>query len=296
MPGNRPLGLDRAAVAQAVLAACLGELRALKPGNVHVHAAGHVMSVKQFEASAAALAEVVARPGLGVGRRIWEAVRLTRDRVGCNTNLGIVLLTVPLAEAAIAAPRVDLRSSVEALLDGMTVDDADLAFKAIALANPAGLGQSKHNDVRAPAEISLRDAMAESADRDRIARQYDTAYQDIFDTGLPALQYALGRWGDHAWSAALVYLTFLTTFPDTHIMRKHGPARAELVCRMAREQLAALRAAENPGSCRDRLLMFDQNMKEQGLNPGTSADLTVATLLAARLLRGPQDTHLGDSE
>ncbi len=286
MPGDRPLGLDRAVVAQAVLAACLGELQALKPGNVHIHADGHAMSVNQFEASAAALAEVVARPDLGVGQRIWEAVRLTRDRVGCNTNLGIILLTVPLAEAAVSAPQDGLRGSVGALLGDLTVDDADLAFQAIALANPAGLGQSSHHDVRALAKVSLREAMAEAAQRDRVARQYVTAYADIFDTGLPAFRYALARWGDHAWSAALVYLTFLAAFPDTHVMRKHGRSRAEQIRRVAKDQLAPLRAAKNPGSRRDALFKFDQNLKEQGLNPGTSADLTVATLLAARLLDG----------
>jgi triphosphoribosyl-dephospho-CoA synthase len=32
-------------------------------------------------------------------------------------------------------------------------------------------------------------------------------------------------------------------------------------------------------------LIFDQNLKAAGLNPGTSADLTVATLFAERLTR-----------
>ena len=39
-------------VAAAYQDACLAELAALKPGNVHVFAAGHGMTVAQFEASA----------------------------------------------------------------------------------------------------------------------------------------------------------------------------------------------------------------------------------------------------
>jgi triphosphoribosyl-dephospho-CoA synthase len=43
---------------------------------------------------------------------------------------------------------------------------------------------------------------------------------------------------------------------------------------------------DNPKTCLRDLLKFDAELKEEGLNPGTSADLTVATLLAVSL----QDT------
>ena len=47
----------RAALRRAYLEACALELRALKPGNVHVHAAGHGMTAADFERSAAASVE-----------------------------------------------------------------------------------------------------------------------------------------------------------------------------------------------------------------------------------------------
>ena len=62
--------------------------------------------------------------------------------------------------------------------------------------------------------------MAEAADRDRIARQYVTAYEDIFSLGLPALAAARRRQSDPRWSTLAVYLTFLAAMPDTHILRK----------------------------------------------------------------------------
>ncbi|MEM7222816.1 MAG: triphosphoribosyl-dephospho-CoA synthase [Pseudomonadota bacterium] len=283
MPSGRSLDPRRLAVADAVRAACLDELRALKPGNVHRHADGHDMSVEQFETSAAALAEAVARPDLALGQRIFEAVCLTRQRVGCNTNLGIVLLTVPLAEAALSCEQKDLRDRLGACLAELTVSDAEWVFQAIALAAPAGLGQPERHDVHQAAKVSLLEAMAEVAERDLIARQYVTAYEDIFQIGLPALATGLARWDDRDWSTALVYLSFLAAFPDTHIARKLGQETARRVSAEAQGLHIALRAANDPETCRKDLLAFDRDLKAQGLNPGTSADLTVATLLAARL-------------
>jgi hypothetical protein len=97
--GRQTLMLAGDAVAAAYRDACLAELVALKPGNVHVFAGGHDMTTADFEASAAASAPAMGAPALSVGARIFEAIRRTREAVGCNTNLGIVLLCAPLAQA-----------------------------------------------------------------------------------------------------------------------------------------------------------------------------------------------------
>ena len=89
-----------AAVAELFMAVCRAEVMALKPGNVHVHAAGHGMTVEDFLRSAEASAPEIARSGTPVGERILRAVRATRSVVDCNTNLGILLLCAPLARAA----------------------------------------------------------------------------------------------------------------------------------------------------------------------------------------------------
>src|SRR3546814_16772270 len=73
-------------VARAYLTACRIELQSLKPGNVHVFADGHRMTVADFEASAEASAPVIADPALAVGERIQQAIRRTPSAVGSNTN------------------------------------------------------------------------------------------------------------------------------------------------------------------------------------------------------------------
>ena len=61
-------------IAAAFLAACAAELAALKPGNVHVHAAGHGMTVEDFAAAPAA-APAIAAAGAPVGERVRRARR-----------------------------------------------------------------------------------------------------------------------------------------------------------------------------------------------------------------------------
>jgi triphosphoribosyl-dephospho-CoA synthase len=272
--------MDALAIEKAFIAACHAELQALKPGNVHVHAGGHGMSVADFEASAAAAAPHIARTGARVGARILGAVEATRQTVGQNTNLGIILLCASLAAAAEHASGESLRPALAATLAGLDRDDATLAFQAIALANPGGLGEAPEHDVRDPAAITLVEAMRLAGPRDRIAYQYASTYADIFDLGLPAARAA----ADLTDAAAKVYWRFLTSIPDSHVARKFGLAKAEAVRAMARAVDASLAAAETDEEHMKHFLNLDALLKSDGVNPGTSADLTVATLFAFLLL------------
>lgn len=271
-----------ARVAGAFQAACRDELAAPKPGNVHVFADGHRMTVADFLRSADAAARPLAEPGARVGVRIFAAVEATLAAVGTNTNLGIILLCAPLAAAA-ERDTHHLRVALAGVLANLDVEDAALAFRAIVRACPAGLGRAERHDVHAPPTATLREAMAEAAERDRIAHQYVADFADVFELGAPLLETALARDAEPNWATLSVYLGFLAAFPDTHIVRKHGAAAA----REVRETAARLRDRITAGEPMDRLraalLAWDAELKAAGINPGTSADLTVATLFAHRL-------------
>lgn len=277
----------RALVEEAVFTACRLELMALKPGNVHIHAEGHGMSVTQFLDSAAAIAPILATPGRRVGDAILHAVAATRDVAGCNTNLGIVLLLAPLAAAALCRDKGEpLRLRLARVLDGLSVADAADAFAAIRLALPAGLGEAPQHDVATAPRIDLRAAMAAAADRDLIARQYATAFADVFAFGVARGRSALRRGASAAEAASAIHLGFMALHPDTHIARKHGAAVAERVrdraFRLERRLAVDPVFGGHSGAAR-RLLAFDRALKRRGLNPGTSADLTVACLFVLRL-------------
>jgi triphosphoribosyl-dephospho-CoA synthase len=268
-------------IAAAFRAACLDELEAPKPGNVHVFASGHRMTAAEFVRSAEVAAAPLALPGARVGNRIRDAVEATLALVGTNTNLGIILLCAPLAAAA-ERPG-ELRSALAQVLASLNVRDAELAFRAIARAAPAGLGRVERHDVAEAATVTLKAAMAEASSRDRIARQYVSDFEDVFERGEPTLQAALERSHERQWATLAVYLEFLSAFPDSHIVRKHGTATAEDICRTAARYHERMRSAESPAVLLPDLLTWDTLLKERGINPGTSADLTVATLFAHRL-------------
>jgi len=269
-------------IAAAFKAACSDELDAPKPGNVHFFASGHGMTAFEFVRSAEAAAGPLTMPSAGVGERILGAVEATAAAVGSNTNLGIILLCAPLAATA-ELKHEDLCAGLAQVLDRLNVRDAELAFRAIVRAAPAGLGQSERHDVFAPVAVTLKAAMAEAAQRDRIARQYVCNFEDVIARGEFVLAAALARSTDRAWATLALYLDFLAAFPDSHIVRKYGADTANDVCRAARTLNSRIKLGEAPSALLPDLLKWDASLKRRGINPGTSADLTVATLFAHRL-------------
>jgi triphosphoribosyl-dephospho-CoA synthase len=282
VPEAQPRAARSNQIAAAFVAACRDELDAPKPGNVHVFADGHRMTAADFERSAVAAAAPLAAAGTRVGQRIFDAVEATATAVGSNTNLGIILLCAPLAAAAESQPR-DLRAALHEVLLALDLQDADRAFRAIVRAAPAGLGRTERHDVSAPAAVDLRAAMAEAADRDRIAQQYVSDFADVFMVGKPRFAQVLAASGDRRLATVSVFLTFLTEFPDSHILRKHGAVVAERVRRSATALQRRAQAARCLDDVLPALLASDAELKAAGINPGTSADLTVATLFAERL-------------
>lgn len=265
-------------LADAFRQSCLAELRAPKAGNVHIFADGHRMTVADFEKSASVAAPHMARIGATVGQRVLGAMRATMSAVGSNTNLGILLLSAPLMVACEKGGT--LRQSLSAVLGDLTLKDAEDVFAAIRLASPGGLGRVDNQDVAAPPSVDLREAMRSAAARDRIARQYVTDFADIFNIGLPIFQSSVKAGLDEADCVTKTYFGYAATLPDTHVQRKHGEAIALEI--MKEFQVFDLR---EPGADHDRILAFDRALKDRNINPGTSADLTVATVLAERLDR-----------
>jgi triphosphoribosyl-dephospho-CoA synthase len=288
------------AIARAsFLRACELDVAVRKPGNVSQASAGHGMQAALFSASAQASVEPLFRADARVGDRIEAAVKATWAVAGCNTNLGILLLCAPVARAVERQPDIDgpaaLTAAIERVLADLDLADTQAAYRAIARAHPGGLGTAPSEDVHAAPTLGLREAMALAADRDTIARLYRDGFGALLDLGLPALAGCSwsGSEGIHegppapATIAAVqrVYLSFLGTWPDSHIVRKHGEAVAQTVMRSAQAWQARARAGADLDAD-PAFAEWDAALKAAALNPGTSADLTVATLFNAGVLAG----------
>jgi triphosphoribosyl-dephospho-CoA synthase len=262
--------------------ACIWEVMSRKVGNVHPNAAFGDIDAVSFLISAA-----VITPNFGyrkdyqyIGDTMLACTRRTREVVGSNTNLGILLLLTPLANPG-ARMNADYFSQYVMNTEFCGEHDVRLVYEAIRLANPGGLGDAREQDVREEPTVTLLEAMKLAADRDMIARQYANGFADVFDFGVPAFLDGFARFG--CIEAAIVdsQLRWLAEYPDSLIARKNGPEVAADVQRRAQEVQRlggiATPAGRRAGIELDGYLRSDGNK----LNPGTTADLITACLFVA---------------
>jgi triphosphoribosyl-dephospho-CoA synthase len=191
-----------------------------------------------------------------------------------------------------------LQQALQTVLAGLDVEDASAAFRAITRANPGGLGDDPRQDVRQAPRITLRAAMSLAAPRDRIARQYHDDYTELFELGLPVFQRSLGA--EQVWPHVLpaglptlspalenavqrCYLLWLASGLDSHLVRKFGTDVAHSVTVQARGWRMRLPEPLHGPEPRE-WARWDDLLKSRRLNPGTSADLTVATAFLAGLI------------
>jgi triphosphoribosyl-dephospho-CoA synthase len=294
-------------IQELVELACLWEAKVPKPGNVHPGAAFVDTRYDDFVASAWAIGPVFARSDiLTVGQLVLQSVQATRQAVGKNTNLGIILALAPLAKA------VD-ESTLPAILQELTIADAAHVYEAIRLAQPGGLGEAVSQDVREQPSVTLLEAMQLAAERDLIARQYVTGYRDVLHFLVPTLERELrARSSDQSWNSIewwrrairrntvhwpeasqaiqATFLHGLARLGDTLIARKCGVS----VMQEAQSRAASVLASgwPNSDSGTKAFDQYDAWLRTDGhrRNPGTIADLIAATLfLVMRRIRISRD-------
>ncbi|MCA9231371.1 MAG: triphosphoribosyl-dephospho-CoA synthase [Planctomycetales bacterium] len=273
--------------------ACLWEATAPKPGNVYRGADFEDLTYADFLVSAAAIGPILdTAVSRGIGATVLQAVQATRRVVATNTNLGILLLLAPLATVP---AEESLAEGIAAVLAALSPEDTVQAYEAIRIAQPGGLGQVSTADVSSEAipELSLQEAMRFAADRDLVARQYVSGFQQVFfAAGLVESDLKAGA----SLCDAIVraYLTLLSQLPDSLIARKCGLELAEEVSVRAAAALASGPAGSCAfaGACQE--LDFWLRSDGHRRNPGTTADLIAAglfVLLREQRLNWPVDFY-----
>ena len=254
--------------------ACQMEATARKPGNVHPEANFEDMTYSDFLHSAEIAAPILAQAQQrGVGPTILEAVQATRQTIGRNTNLGMLLLLAPLAAVPTSQT---LAAGIADVTRNLTIEDARNVYEAIRLAAPGGMGSVPKADISTPPDLTLREAMQLARSRDSIAEEYASDFALI--TGQAARILAGGTLPDWELRIIHLHLWFLARSGDTLIARKCGEEVSEEAQMWARH-IFAEGWPETDGSIRlcqkfDRWLRADGHRR----NPGTTADLVAATL------------------
>ncbi len=263
----------------AATLACIYEATARKPGNVYPGADfDDITTYAAFVKSGIAIGPIIEGAArAGVGQTILDAVRATREAVGTNTNLGMLLLLVPLAAVP---PGTRLEEGIPQVLAALTPADTRAVYEAIRLASAGGLGESAEADVHSdpPPELTLVDAMRLAADRDLIARQYTNNFHDVFTGVARMIEFGITLHATLEDAIILAYLNQLATTPDSLIARKLGIDVAQVASRRAAAVLA--HGSVRSDAFQKALAEFDAWLRAAGhrRNPGTTADLVAAGL------------------
>lgn len=264
---------------------CQLDVESLKPGNISVYSGTKDLSVDAFLTSAKVSAEPITDPELSLGLRILNATSATQKAVYTNTNLGMILLMAPLIQAKYEMSTEEgLEEATAKLLQATSVQDARYVYQAIRLANPGGMGVKDNQDVSQEPDVSLLNSMKIAAEWDLIAAQYSNNFQEIFDFGVPRYRALLQRWNNEKWATTGLFISYLASYPDSLIERKFGLLKAREISDMISELEMELCRSDSPGRYEAQLLEIDRQLKRDLVNPGTSADLTAASIFAADLV------------
>lgn len=249
-----------------------------KPGNVDRRRDLSDLRLEHFLAGA-----IGARAGLEAvseGQSLGNAFETTvagmADQAGGNTQFGALLLLVPLV--ATAANGNLTRAAVQQTVEETTVTDATDFYRAfdhvdVAVGDPptdvgvpdVRAGTEAVTEVEA-AELTLVDVMAAAADRDDVAREWVEGFERSFAA---ADRIASGT-DPIPDRVAETYLWLLSRRPDTHVAVTHGN-------RVARRVMVRAQSARDRG----HVEAFADALVEEGINPGTTADIAAAGCFVA---------------
>jgi triphosphoribosyl-dephospho-CoA synthase len=258
-------------VAEASELACIIEAGTFKPGNVYPGRKGYI----NFLVSAFVLRRTIERmlpQKIGVGTFIKEAVLDRKRMVPENTNLGIILLHVPLAVAASRGG--DLEDNLDELVSSTTGDDAKECAEALMLSG-AFLGTPETGpDLRHEKGakdigvngMTLLDLFLLSSQWDTIASEWVNKFSITF-SGAEILM--------SGGSVLQLYMDILSRYPDSLIRRRFGE---EMAVKISGEAQNILRDFSL-----DNMKKWDEHLHKNGINPGTTADLVASSLFVALL-------------
>ena len=265
-----------------------------KPGNVHRTRDYEDMVFEDFLISGIVIGDTIREACSDVdvenpklGKYILQAVAETDKWIKNNTNLGIVMMITPIAVAASISESFEgIRENIKVLMANTSVDDACDLYDAINIADAGGMGNQDEYDVASDsAKQELRDnnqtmfdVLKISAPWDMLAREMTSDMPAVFEIGYPTY-HKLKEEKSQNDACLLTFLTILSQVPDTLISRKYGSDEALKISMMTRDLLNLKDASD----FKQKLQEFDDYLFKNKYNPGTTADLTAASIFVSYL-------------
>ena len=267
----------------AYLFSCKKDIELIKPGNVNLLSSHKDTKAQDYLDSAILSSKELFNQNYSLGKRILESVNVTRSQVNVNTNLGIILLCAPVIQSYIDFNNLDLREGIKKTLSTTSIKDTHDLCAAINISSPGGLGDSDMYDTGSYPNASIKQIMDYSQEYDRISYQYSHNFSDIFDFIIPKLEFLNQRHESLDITLSLLFIEILAKIPDSHISRKFGDKIAKKTSNNAHDLLKILDREHDPDYLAKALNNLDYEYKKKGINPGTTADLLVASLMIYKI-------------
>ena len=275
--------LDISLLKDSYLFACHKDIEIIKPGNVNINSAHLDTNAEDYIVSSINSSNKLFKEDFSLGDRVLESITETKKVTKVNTNLGIILLCAPIIHAFINYNQMDLKNAISNVIDNATIDDTLKICEAINIANPGGLGKNEKYDTRSLPPIELRKIMGHSSSYDRISYQYNHNFIDILNFIVPRITFHLKNSHSLDISLSLTFLEIMSKIPDSHISRKLGDKIAKKTSNHANDLLKILDKESSHEYLTNQLSKLDYEYKKKGINPGTTADLLLASLMIYKI-------------
>ncbi len=260
-------------ISETCMISCIVEAGTFKPGNIYPGKRGFLDFVVSAVLLGKTIEKVCNEREVHLGRFVKEAVLERKRFVASNTNLGIIMLCMPIAVAATKG--VDrLEKTVNELVRSTTTEDAVEIAETVKISG-AFLGEPENGpDLRFEKGLeevryhgtTLLELFLISSKWDSIASEWVNGFPITFSGAEMLLS---GR------SVLHLYMEILSRYPDSLVQRRFGKDIAKRISRKAKELLSNFSL--------DNLKRWDRYLCRKGINPGTTADLVASSVFVALL-------------
>ena len=264
--------------------ACLLEVTAAKPGNVHRGADFDDVSFIDFVSSAVALGQAIDESeASSYGATVLAVARRTLAVTPTNTNLGMNLLLSALSCAAVEINGPLTVPVMQSWTNTIRTGEASKVYEAIRLMKPGGIGTVDSNDVSGEPERSLIDTMAEAADRDDVAAQFGIGFRQVIEDVPREILAGQIKFGSLLQGIVYAHVSLMAVQGDSLIARKSGVPVSEKAQAMSARAIESFEGDGDIDAWWRSIGDLDFWLRSDGRNrnPGTTADLMAAGIFVA---------------
>ena len=280
--------IDPSHIARCAQLAMILEVSATpKPGNIDRDHNYCDTRFEHFLASAVGvypILEKAARSDSGVGGLIDRSVtESSKWQRGGNTHFGAFILLIPLVMAGgMCENKWCLKEHVQKIVKETTIDDAVEFYMAFTrarvkvkpvddldLSDTDSIGKIKAKG------LTLFDMMEISGSYDMIAGEWINGFDKTFECSA-LIQDKIGKYGIND-AVVLTFMELLSRNKDTFISTKFNIRKAEEVSMRARNILLK----GDMDRIRNEIRLFDEELLNEGVNPGSTADIIIAGLFVS---------------